>query len=148
LLRSTQGIAVPDQTLTKVHLPDIIAFMSDSAQDSPVQTMTVVGKALVMDDSTALLLGLLGFSATKLWNTAVWHTRKVWADTGEIPTYPELDVALKQEHPLWYRRLHSQSSQAILEELRQSYQSWFALRKKGDGKSNPPGFRRKLICQR
>ncbi len=75
-------------TLTVVHLPDIIAFMSDSAQDSSVQTMTVVGKALVSDDSTALSLGLLGFSATKLWNTAVWHTRKVWAGTGKIPTYP------------------------------------------------------------
>jgi putative transposase len=97
--------------------------MTDRAKEPDVQTMTVVGKALVTDDSTALSLGLLGFSATKLWNTAVWHTRKVWADTGKIPTYPELDVALKQAHPLWYRRLHSQSSQAILEELRQSYQS-------------------------
>ncbi len=105
--------------------------------------MTVVGKVLVTDDSTALSLGLLGFSATKLWNTAVWHTRNVWMATGKILTYPELDIALKQEHPLWYRRLHSQSSQAILEELRQSYQSWFALRKKGDKKANPPGFRRK-----
>ena len=117
--------------------------MSDRAKESDVQTMTVVGKALVTDDSTALSLGLLGFSATKLWNTAVWHTRNVWMATGKILTYPELDIALKQEHPLWYRRLHSQSSQAILEELRQSYQSWFALRKKGDRKANPPGFRRK-----
>ena len=117
--------------------------MIDRAKEPDVQTMTVVGKALVTDDSTALSLGLLGFSATKLWNTAVWHTRNVWMATGKILTYPELDIALKQEHPLWYRRLHSQSSQAILEELRQSYQSWFALRKKGDRKSNPPGFRRK-----
>ena len=117
--------------------------MTDSAQDPSVQTMTVVGKASVTDDSTALLLGLLGFSATKLWNTAVWYTRKVWEDTGKIPTYPELDVALKQEHPLWYRRLHSQSAQAVLEDLWQSYKSWYALRKKGDKKAKPPGYRRK-----
>ncbi len=50
---------------------------------------------------------------------------------------------MKQEHPLWYRRLHSQSAQAILEELWQSYKSWFALRKEGDRKAKPPGFRQK-----
>ena len=119
--------------------------MSGPDKEPDIQTMTVVGKALVTDDSTALLLGLLGFSATKLWNTALWHTREVWSNTGKIPTYPELDVALKQEHPRWYRRLHSQSAQAILEELRQSYQSWFALRKKGDRKARPPGYRRKTV---
>ena len=62
--------------------------MTDRAKEPDVQTMTVVGKALVTDDSTALSLGLLGFSATKLWNTAVWHTRNVWMATGKILTYP------------------------------------------------------------
>ncbi len=128
--------------MTVVHLPDIITTMTDRAKEPDIQTMTVVGKALVTDDSTALSLGLLGFSATKLWSTAVWLTRNVWMATGKILTYPGLDIALKQEHPLWYHRLHSQSSQAILEELRQSYQSWFALRNKGDRKANPPGFRK------
>jgi len=119
--------------------------MTGPAKEPTVQTMTVVGKALVTDDSTALVLGLLGVSATKLWNTAVWHTREVWSNTGKIPTDPELDGALKQDHPLWYRRLHSQSAQLILEELRKSYQSWFALRKKGDRKAHPPGYRRKTV---
>ena len=105
--------------------------------------MTAVGKVVVTDNSTALLLGLLGFSATKLWNTAVWLSKEAWTATGKIPSYASLDVTVKQDRPLWYRRLHSQSSQAILEELWQSYKSWFALRKKGDGKANPPGFRRK-----
>ncbi len=105
--------------------------------------MTAVGKVSVTDDSTALVLGLLGFSATKLWNTAVWYTKEVWKTTGKIPSYSNLDVAIKQEHPRWYRRLHSQSAQAVLEELWQSYKSWFALRKKGDMKAKPPGFRRK-----
>jgi len=105
--------------------------------------MTAVGKVLVTDDSTALLLGLLGYSATKLWNTAVWHAKEAWKTTGKIPSYAKMDVVIKQEHPLWYRRLHSQSAQAVLEELWQSYRSWFALRKKGDEKAKPPGFRRK-----
>jgi len=105
--------------------------------------MTAVGKVLVTDDSTALLLSLLGYSVTKLWNTAMWHAKEVWKTTGKIPSYAKMDVAMKQEHPLWYRRLHSQSAQAVLEELWQSYRSWFALRKKGDRKAKPPGFRRK-----
>jgi putative transposase len=116
--------------------------MATPEQNTDLQTMTAVGKAMVTDDSTALLLGLLGFSATKLWNTAVWHTKEVWDSTGKIPTYQDIDIAMKQERPLWYRRLHSQSAQAVLEELWQSYKSWFALRKKGDSKANPPGFRR------
>ena len=117
--------------------------MAESVKEPDLQTMTAVGKVLVTDDSTALLLGLLGFSATKLWNTALWHTKEAWKTTGKIPSYAKMDVSMKQEHPLWYRRLHSQSAQAILEELWQSYRSWFALRKKGERKANPPGFRRK-----
>ena len=117
--------------------------MVEPAEDQDVQTMTAVGKVLVTDDSTALLLGLLGYSATKLWNTAVWLAKEAWKTTGKIPSYAKMVVAIKQEHPLWYRRLHSQSAQAVLEELWQSYRSWFALRKKGDSKANPPGFRRK-----
>src|SRR5512143_2068011 len=117
--------------------------MVEPAEDQDVQTMTAVCKVVVNDDSTALLLGLLGYSATKLWNTAVWHTKEVWKTTGKVPSYAKIDVTIKQEHSLWYRRLHSQSAQAVLEELWRSYKSWFALRKKGDSKAKPPGFRRK-----
>ena len=74
--------------MTVVHLPDIITTMTDRAKEPDIQTMTVVGKALVTDDSTALSLGLLGFSATKLWSTAVWLTRNVWMATGKILYLP------------------------------------------------------------
>jgi hypothetical protein len=40
--------------------------MIESVKEPDLQTMTAVGKVLVTDDSTALLLGLLGYSATKL----------------------------------------------------------------------------------
>jgi putative transposase len=117
--------------------------MAATPKELEYQTMTSVGKVSVTDDSTAILLGLIGFFVTKLWNTAVWYTKKTWEATGKIPTYSDLDVAMKQEHPLWYRRLHSQSAQAVLEELWQSYKSWYALRKNGDKKAKPPGDRRK-----
>ena len=59
--------------------------MNESVQEPDLQTMTTVGRALVTDDSTALLLGLLGYSATKLWNNAVWHAKQAWKTTGKIP---------------------------------------------------------------
>jgi len=105
--------------------------------------MTAVGSVSVTDNSTAIILALLGFSATKLWNTALWHAKEVWTATGKIPSYAEMDVAIKQDRPLWYRRLHSQSAQSILQDLWQSYKSWFALRKKGNREAKPPGFRLK-----
>ena len=96
--------------------------MAATPKELEYKTMTSVGKVSVTDDSTAILLGRIGFSATKLWSTTVWYTRKTGDATGKILTYSDLDVAMKQEHPLWCRRLHSQSAQAVLEDLWQSLQ--------------------------
>jgi hypothetical protein len=134
---------------TNVHLFAIIKTMTETTKEPGFQTMTTVGKVSVTDDSTVILLGLIGYSATKLWNTAVWYTKEIWETTGKIPAYSDLDVAMKQEHPLWYRRLHSQSAQAVLEDLWHSYRSWFALRKKGDKKARPPKLQKEInpvIC--
>jgi hypothetical protein len=46
-------------------------MMAAIAKELEYQTMTSVGKVSVTDDSTANLLGLIGFPVTKLWNTAV-----------------------------------------------------------------------------
>jgi len=59
-------------------------MMAATPKELEYETMTSVGKVSVTDDSTAILLGLIGFSATKLWNTAVWHTKKTWEATGKI----------------------------------------------------------------
>ncbi len=67
--------------------------------ESHLQTMTAVGKALVIE-STALVTSLLGFSATKLGNTTVWQAKETWKTTGKIPSYADLDVAMKQAHPI------------------------------------------------
>lgn len=106
----------------------------------PTQTLTSVGKVVIPDDSTALLLSLVGFSATKLWNSALWHSKEAWADTGKILKYGDMDKAMKKHR--WYRTLHAQSAQAVLEEQWDSYKSWFKRRKE-DPKTKPPGFRRK-----
>jgi len=41
-----------------------------------------------------------------------------------------------------YANLNAQSSQAILEELTEAFDSWYALRRNGDENANPPGYRK------
>ena len=81
-----------------------------------------------------------GWSASKLWNVANYHSRQVWEDTGEIPDDSDLKRELKT-HPK-YKGLHSQSSQRVLEELAEAFNSWYGKRK-NDSRANPPGYRKK-----
>jgi putative transposase len=78
-----------------------------------------------------------GWSASKLWNVANYHSREVWEETGEIPDHEELKAELKT-HPT-YKGLHSQSSQRVLEELAESFNSWYSS---DDDRDNPPGYRK------
>ena len=78
-----------------------------------------------------------GWSASKLWNVAIYHTRQQWDETGEIPDHQELKHELK-DHPK-YKGLHSQSSQKVLEELSEAYSSWI---NSDDDRDNPPGYRK------
>jgi len=79
-----------------------------------------------------------GWSASKLWNVANYHSRDVWEETGEIPDHEELKNELKT-HPK-YKGLHSQSSQRVLEELAEAFNSWYAS---DDERDNPPGYRKR-----
>lgn len=107
----------------------------------PTQTLTARAKIINLSDRDALLLGLLGFSATKLWNVANHHRRTVWNETGKIPGFAEQCRELKNNR--WYRLLPSQSAQEVLGEQDDSYRSWFSHRKNGDVQARPPGFRKK-----
>ncbi len=49
-----------------------------------------------------------GWSASKLWNVANYHSRKVWDEPGEIPDHGDLTDELKTHNK--YNGLHSQSS--------------------------------------
>ena len=78
-----------------------------------------------------------GWSASKLWNAANYHSRQVWEETGKIPDHEELKAELKT-HPK-YKGLHSQSSQRVLEELAEAFNSWYSC---DDDRDNPPGYRK------
>jgi len=110
-------------------------------KDEIMQRLTAVAKVVNLADGDALLLGLLGFSGTKLWNVANCHRRAAWNETGKIPSFAEQCRELKKNR--WYKLLPSQGAQEILGEQDDSYRSWFSHRKNGDRKAKPPGFRKK-----
>ena len=75
------------------------------------QTLTEVVKIVDMRDQDALTLGLLSYSATKLYNTANWDRKEAWKETGKIPSCSKQKKELKTNR--WYRALHSQTAQAV-----------------------------------
>jgi len=78
-----------------------------------------------------------GWAASKLWNVTNYYSRQVWEETGKIPDYEELKDELKTH--IKYKGLHSQSSQRVLEELAEAFNSWYSS---DDDRDNPPGYRK------
>jgi IS605 OrfB family transposase len=85
-------------------------------------------------------LDSLGFAASKLWNIARWTCGRIWDETDTIPDHGVLKAYLKNHER--YADLNAQSSQAILEELAEAFDSWYTLRGNGDENANPPGYRK------
>jgi len=122
---------------------------------------------ITTDKQTEKILNNLCFSATKLYNTVNYYLRSEWEASRaeyemnlaqyknyehhfgcdllpyEKPKIPldELQNRFKDNH--WAKNMHSQSAQFIIGEVINAYKSWFALRRNGNGNSNPPGFRPK-----
>jgi len=84
-------------------------------------------------------LDSLGDSASKIWNVARWTADRIWDATGEIPDAGVLKSYMKNQQ--CWKDLNAQSSQKVIEELSDAFQSWFDLRQKDD-KANPPGYRK------
>ncbi len=81
-----------------------------------------------------------GFAASKLWNVARYTCDRIWSETGTIPEDDVLKAYLKRHER--YGDLHSQSSQRVLEELAEAFHGWYAKRRNGDERANPPKYRK------
>ncbi|MFB6169399.1 MAG: RNA-guided endonuclease TnpB family protein, partial [Haloferacaceae archaeon] len=79
-------------------------------------------------------------NASKLWNVARWTCDRIWTEIGTIPDDGVLRSYLKSHER--YADLNAQSSQTILEELTEAFDSWYTLRGNGDENANPPGYRK------
>jgi transposase len=84
-------------------------------------------------------LDSLGDSASKIWNVARWTADRIWNATGQIPDEGTLKAYMKNQS--CWKDLNAQSSQKVIEELSDAFQSWFDLRQKGP-EANPPGYRK------
>ena len=81
---------------------------------------------------------MLDDSVSKIWNVARWTADCIWVETGEILEEGMLKTYMKNQ--AYWKDLNAQSSQKVVEELSDAFQSWFDLRHKSD-ESNPPGYR-------
>ncbi len=85
-------------------------------------------------------LDALGIAASKLWNVGRWTVDRVWNGCGQIPSAFDLQKYLKKHER--YGDLHSQSSQQVLAELGEAFESWYEHRNQGNEQANPPGYRK------
>lgn len=103
------------------------------------QTLTYVCK-IKNHDLVAETLNQMGLACSKVWNVALYHSRQVWGETGEIPSAYDTQKAV-QEH-YWYKQLPTHTAQAATQELWQAYKSWFGHRRNGNPKARPPRYRK------
>jgi putative transposase len=82
-------------------------------------------------------LDSLARSGSKIWNVARWTISRIWDATGEIPDEGTLKSYMKNQD--CWKDLNAQSSQAIVEELSDAFQSWY---EQDDTDANPPGYRK------
>jgi putative transposase len=102
-----------------------------------VTTRTIT--AALTNNREGVVRGLdsLARSGSNIWNVARWTISRIWDYTGEIPAEGPLKSYMKNQS--CWKDLHSQSSQAIVEELSGAFQSWFD---QDDPDANPPGYRK------
>lgn len=99
-------------------------------------TASIRNQQQVSDD-----LDSLGFAGSKLWNIGRWTVGRVWDACGKIPGKYDLQKYLKGHER--YSDLHSQSSQRVLSELGEAFESWYEHRRQDDKKARPPGYRKR-----
>lgn len=82
------------------------------------------------------------FCATKIYNGLLWHLRKEYKETGRVNISRKNLNRILKELPRT-KGYYSMSVQLTRDEVREAYESFFALKKKGLTRHEAPGFRRK-----
>jgi len=109
-----------------------VSYKNES-NSNQVRRVAIVDLTRKLSESQKIVLGHLTYSASKLWNTANYAFREE-----NIPL-KELKSHLKDS--FWYKNLHSQSAQAVIEKLQSA---WKGYLNRGKGADNrPPGYQPK-----
>ncbi|MCL6560682.1 MAG: transposase, partial [Firmicutes bacterium] len=80
-----------------------------------------------------------------LWNSCVWESREARKNGTKHPTESELKERFKG-YDSW-KRLHSQSSQAVVEEYFEAVRSYIKHKDNGHEEMRPPGFKPKATLR-
>ena len=99
-------------------------------------------------EEQAIVLNCMCYAASKLWNVANYEKRNY--KELKLPKYPNwYDQKRRLKDSFWYKNLHSQTAQELLNQLEQAWKSFFALKKSGGVKNpKPPRFKQKPISCR
>lgn len=84
-------------------------------------------------------------AGTKLWNSCVWESREARKNGTKYPTESELKKKFKP-YESW-KQLHSQSSQAVVEEYFEAVRSYVKHKDNGHEEMRPPGFKPKTTLR-
>lgn len=84
-------------------------------------------------------------AGTKLWNSCVWESREARKNGTKYPTESGLKEKFKP-YESW-KQLHSQSSQAVVEEYFEAVRSYAKHKDNGHEEMRPPGFKHKTILR-
>lgn len=95
----------------------------------------VIKFELTPDKTQKIVLDTLTYAASKLWNVANYEIMN-WTRESGVP-YPDWYEQKKQlKDHFWYKNLPSQTSQEVLKQLHEAWQSFYELKKTG-GIENP-----------
>jgi putative transposase len=88
-----------------------------------------------------IILSGLTYASSKLWNVANYEIKNWSKDNGQ--KYPNwYDQKTRLKNHFWYKRLPSQSSQEILKQLHEAWQSFYKLKQTGAIEDpKPPGYK-------
>ncbi|ACA60084.1 transposase, IS605 OrfB [Candidatus Desulforudis audaxviator MP104C] len=84
-------------------------------------------------------------AGTKLWNSCVWESREARKNGTKYPTESEMKEKFKG-YESW-KRLHSQSSQSVVEEYFEAVRSYVKHKDNGRDEMCPPGFKPKATLR-
>ena len=100
---------------------------------------------ITVSDNETIVLGHMAYAASKLWNVANYQKRN-YKELG-LTSFPNgYDQNVSMKNNLWYKSLPSQTAQACLAKLHDSWKSYFKLLKtKGVQNPRPPRYKRDVI---
>ena len=101
----------------------------------------IIGFEISARKTQEIILNSITYSAGKLWNVANYE-RKSWTKEGETKYPGWYDQKSRLKDHYWYKSLPSQTTQEVLKQLHEAWQSFYKLTRTGGIKNpQPPRYK-------